>query len=322
MHFDSFLALIDDPAFDFLRPLGPLVRSRVIDLVEEIVLSTDMARHSNFVRMDVPSCPEAIIVYRLNIAMKTSDLSHCFRNFKVHRKFTGMLKQEFFAQGDKEIALGLPCSYGMNRDERFQDMAEDQVNFLSIFIQPLLARYSEISASPLISKLQESLEKNIESWRFLLAVGDSDGTKTLDRELPSPVCKGAALEKQISVQILYCRPRQLMNIAMMHSIDSRPFEVKDSPDSTTDTTAAIHQSLHTVRLVRDRRVRRTFSLSDDQMDKPWTTWSDKRPPTFDIPEADEGGAVCHTADVEIVDVRLSEDNKNLGANEISNSFHI
>ena len=300
MHFGAFLALIDNPALDFLRPLGHPVRSRIIDLVEEIVLSTDMARHSDFVSMDEPVCPESdIIKYRLSFAMKISDLSHCFRKFQIHRKFTGMLKQEFFAQGDKEIALGLPCSYGMNRDEMFLDMAEDQVNFLSIFIQPLLSRYSNICSSSLIKQLQESLGKNIASWS-VLADGDSDGIDNVDWELPSPASSSARLVKQMSDRILYCRPRQLLNIAMMHSMDARPFEVADTPTcSTIGDIAVIHQSLHTMRLVSADPHVRSFSLKyNDMAEMSWTIPSNRFPHLHVSEPVAEGRVVGHT-DVKI-----------------------
>ena len=304
MHFDAFLDLIGDPALDFLRPLGHPVRNRVIDLVEEIVLSTDMARHSDFVSMDEPVCPEsAVIVFRLSFAMKISDLSHCFRKFQIHRKFTGMLKQEFFAQGDKEIALGLQCSYGMNRDELFQHMAEDQVNFLSIFIQPLLTRYSDICASSLINQLQDSLEKNIVSWS-VLAAGDSDGIGNVDWELPSRKRSIARLERQISDRMVYCRPRQLMNIAMMHSIDAK-VEIADQPrlryTSTEEVIAVIHSSLHTMRLHRDPHIK-AFSLKCDDLayNKPWRIRSKDKSRSYAVPEEQRHsrGSVGH-ADVDI-----------------------
>ena len=306
MHFGAFLALIDNPALDFLRPLGHRVRSSIIDLVEEIILSTDMARHSDFVSMDEPVGPESdIIKYRLSFAMKISDLSHCFRKFQIHRKFTGMLKQEFFAQGDKEIACGLPCSYGMNRDELFLDMAEDQVNFLSIFIQPLLSRYSDICSSSLIDQLQESLGKNIESWS-VLADGDRDGLNNVDWELPSPATTSARLRlvKQMSDRILYCRPRQLLNIATMHSMDARPFEVADSPTSTTSSSlgdiAVIHHSLHTMRVVGADPPVRSFSLKhNDMAEMSWTIPSNRFTHSNVSEPVVEGRVVGHT-DVEIM----------------------
>lgn len=151
-----------------LEPLGEATTKRVLGLMRDTVLATNMARHMDIIKLEVPEETEAHISFMLMFAMKVSDLSHCIRNFKIHVLFTDRLKEEFYHQGDVEKALNLNVSMGMDRSEDFVEVARSQVGFLSSFIAPLFDTWAAHSDNcRLVLHLQELLWRNIDTWSML-----------------------------------------------------------------------------------------------------------------------------------------------------------
>lgn len=179
MHVACFKQMVAEPAMNFLEPLGDKERLRVLDLVEKVVLATDMSGHMEFIQAGFPLESEQLLVFKLSLAMKTSDLSHCCRNFKIHNAFVDMLKAEFYLQGDAERSLGKTISFGMDRGEAYADVSMSQVQFLSLFISPLFAKWQRFETTPLMSQLEAVLERNIATWG-MLAVKDEAAPQYAD----------------------------------------------------------------------------------------------------------------------------------------------
>mmetsp|Transcript_24301 Transcript_24301/g.61180 ORF Transcript_24301/g.61180 Transcript_24301/m.61180 type:complete len:383 (-) Transcript_24301:400-1548(-) len=108
MHIDSMRRCCAEPDSNFLDGLDTAVQKRVFKYTEAIILSTDMSRHVEFLNAEAPTCPEELIIFKLKLAMKGADLSHCVRKFGVHCGFVERLKAEFYKQGDEERELRLP----------------------------------------------------------------------------------------------------------------------------------------------------------------------------------------------------------------------
>jgi len=51
----------------------------------------------------------------MKFIIKCSDISHPARTFPIHKRWSELIQEEFFRQGDKEAKLGLPVSRGMDR---------------------------------------------------------------------------------------------------------------------------------------------------------------------------------------------------------------
>eukprot|EP00951_Prasinocladus_malaysianus_P019556 scaffold158209_cov51-Prasinocladus_malaysianus.AAC.1 len=167
MHYSRFLQLLETPANDFTSALPDEQRQRFLDLVKSLILATDMAKHAQHMDSDPPTDPYELMVFKLVMAIKCSDFSHCMRNFRMHHIFTDMLKQEFYSQGDLERGLDLKVSPGMDRGEVYASLAQSQVWFLENFIQPFLDRWAELSGSSTVEGFQALLSRNINSWKML-----------------------------------------------------------------------------------------------------------------------------------------------------------
>merc|ERR1712159_217250 len=72
----------------------------------------------------------------MQIFVHAADLGHCCRTWDVHRWVVVGLEEEFFAQGDKELAAGIPVSPLMDRKK--DSAPASQGFFLEKLVRPLL----------------------------------------------------------------------------------------------------------------------------------------------------------------------------------------
>ena len=216
MHAKLFQILVDSPSMNFLEPLGATDRSRVMDWVQQAVLATDMAKHGSFLSSPPPEDSDSLLVYKLKYAMKISDLSHCMRPFRVHSLIVGMLKDEFYTQGDKEKSLGIRVSFGMNRFESDPEVAAGQADFLAGVIEPLVSRYNDFcgGGSPTITGLIDVLQRNVHSWRVLAQT---------DEAWKTPLYSDQKLDARLRLENSYKRPvdmrsQSIRNVAAVHAM--------------------------------------------------------------------------------------------------------
>jgi hypothetical protein len=71
----------------------------------------------------------------MEMALHASDLSvPCRPNFELVRKWTYLLFEEFFMQGDQEQKLNIPVSFLCDRSTT--NVAKSQKGFISFVIEP------------------------------------------------------------------------------------------------------------------------------------------------------------------------------------------
>ncbi len=82
------------------------------------------------------------------------------RPFGIYTKWANCVLEEFFSQGDKEAAKGLPKSPMMDRDTTSRAMS--QVNFIEFIVGPLYLNL--IKLLPEVSELGINLLGNRRTW--------------------------------------------------------------------------------------------------------------------------------------------------------------
>ncbi|KAG2436688.1 hypothetical protein HXX76_006216 [Chlamydomonas incerta] len=87
----------------------------------------------------------------LQVALKVADIGHLGEEIEVHCRWLGVLEEEFFNQGDRERALGLPISPLFDRTK--QGVSKSQVGFYDFVGLPLIHAVSSAfaGARPLMS---------------------------------------------------------------------------------------------------------------------------------------------------------------------------
>ncbi|CAG9311583.1 PDE4C [Blepharisma stoltei] len=147
--------------------LQKLFRKKIIDLV----LATDMSKHfehlNNFQGLidSGKVFSEEGKYASMELLMHFCDLSNAFRPFEISKKWTELINQEFFMQGDKEKELGIPISPTCNRDNVIVEKA--QLNFVTYLIEPFISPMETLL--PKFKDLVEILNENKEELERILA---------------------------------------------------------------------------------------------------------------------------------------------------------
>merc|ERR1712227_90469 len=95
-------------------------------------------------------------------AIRCADISHPTKTSSVHKKWTNLINEEFFAQGRREKQLGLPISPLC--DESNFHLAKSQQGFITFLAKPTFAHFANVADGALWIA---NLEKNLEMWRAM-----------------------------------------------------------------------------------------------------------------------------------------------------------
>ncbi|NP_001096444.1 calcium/calmodulin-dependent 3',5'-cyclic nucleotide phosphodiesterase 1A [Xenopus tropicalis] len=129
-------------------------------LVIEMVLSTDMSGHFQQLKTmrSTLQQPEGIDKAKaMSLILHAADISHPAKPWDMHLRWTNLLMEEFFRQGDKEAALGLPFSPLCDRKSTM--VAQSQIGFIDFIVEPtftLLTDSTEKIVFPLIEEAAKS----------------------------------------------------------------------------------------------------------------------------------------------------------------------
>ncbi|XP_063236585.1 dual specificity calcium/calmodulin-dependent 3',5'-cyclic nucleotide phosphodiesterase 1-like isoform X2 [Bacillus rossius redtenbacheri] len=128
-------------------------------LVIDMVLATDMSFHfqqlknmKNLLSLAEPSVDKS---KALSLVLHCCDISHPAKRWDLHHRWTMLLLEEFFRQGDKERELGLPFSPLCDRNNTL--VAESQIGFIEFIVEPSLGVCSDMLES-LLGPLRPQLE--------------------------------------------------------------------------------------------------------------------------------------------------------------------
>ncbi|GIL71563.1 hypothetical protein Vretimale_727 [Volvox reticuliferus] len=95
------------------------------------------------------------------MALKAAVIGHLGEELEVHKRWLGVLEEEFFRQGDRERELGLSISPLFDRAK--QGVSKSQVGFYDFVALPLVHALS--SAFPGAHQLMMDLVCNYNHWR-------------------------------------------------------------------------------------------------------------------------------------------------------------
>lgn len=102
-----------------------------------------------------------LLIYKM--CLKVSDIAHLAARQDVHLKWVKGLGEEFYLQGDREKAAGLPPSFLCDRDK--PGVTESQVGFFEFVALPLFRSW--IAVFPELKEALEGLNSNFEYWKSL-----------------------------------------------------------------------------------------------------------------------------------------------------------
>lgn len=101
----------------------------------------------------------------LQLLIKCGDLSHPARPIPMHLRWTHLITQEFFTQGDNERELELPLSMFMDRHTT--NLRKSQKGFLSLIVLPMWTSFSKLPIKGMDEQSATALRHvsdNIKFW--------------------------------------------------------------------------------------------------------------------------------------------------------------
>ncbi|KAL7749953.1 3',5'-cyclic-nucleotide phosphodiesterase [Sorochytrium milnesiophthora] len=148
----------------------------------ELVLATDMAKHfeilGKFKSLMTAghTNPDALKLDKsdtkalvLSMAIKCGDLSNPTRQKTVSTNWTSRIMEEFYCQGDQEVAIGLPCSKFMDRNHQGEeDVAKCQISFIDVIVHPAYQAWSSYLTSTVKDTALNNIRINRESWQLIV----------------------------------------------------------------------------------------------------------------------------------------------------------
>ena len=162
-HLSRCFELLQYNTTDFLSGLDKSSYMFVRYLIINMVLKTDMQYHRQVLHAFQESVAAGETIPTINVlqmAIKCADLSHSMYPWPLHKTWTELLEREYFLQGDKELALGMPVTPLMDRSK--QALRSSQSGFLSVVVHPLFHAFAGVF--PDCHFLVRGLENNIKRW--------------------------------------------------------------------------------------------------------------------------------------------------------------
>ncbi|KAJ3034088.1 High affinity cAMP-specific and IBMX-insensitive 3',5'-cyclic phosphodiesterase 9A [Rhizophlyctis rosea] len=169
-------------------------------IIIRLILATDMAKHFEYLskfrskltastphsnattptilpiinsHSSVPQAPPALSLQHpenrlvvLEMGMKCADLANPSKTFALSSKWTEVIMEEFFRQGDKERAMGLPISQFMDRTAT--NVGKCQIGFIDFLVAPMYEAWNLFSGgSEKTGRMYAEVLKNRNKWAGL-----------------------------------------------------------------------------------------------------------------------------------------------------------
>lgn len=172
MHAHSTFTLMNAPGCNLLKNLEIEDYQNFRKIVIELILDTDMSRHfeilgrfrarmSNLTDFVLENLENKIIV--LSMAVKCADLGHSAKITELHERWTALICEEFFRQGDIEKERKQEIS--MYCDRYNTDIPKSQSGFIKNICLPLYESWNFYLKSEKIKvNCVDQMKSNLETW--------------------------------------------------------------------------------------------------------------------------------------------------------------
>lgn len=145
-HISAAFRVINEDDCNVLSNLSKEEFRELRTLVIDMVLATDMSYHfqqlKNMKHLLTTVEPTVDKSKALALVLHCCDISHPAKKWEVHHRWTMLLLEEFFRQGDLELELGLPYSPLCDRNNTH--VPESQIGFIEFIVEPSMAACADM----------------------------------------------------------------------------------------------------------------------------------------------------------------------------------
>eukprot|EP00604_Paraphysomonas_vestita_P002242 CAMPEP_0174819356 /NCGR_PEP_ID=MMETSP1107-20130205/2542_1 /TAXON_ID=36770 /ORGANISM="Paraphysomonas vestita, Strain GFlagA" /LENGTH=208 /DNA_ID=CAMNT_0016032695 /DNA_START=421 /DNA_END=1047 /DNA_ORIENTATION=- len=108
----------------------------------------------------------------LQVTLHTADVSNTAKPWNTYNRWMTSIMEEFYLQGDKERALGMPISYAFDRYNPVTQ-SKFQLGFIKAIVGPLFKTFSKVEGIEL-SECLDQLSHNSKKWKELVEEEESN----------------------------------------------------------------------------------------------------------------------------------------------------
>jgi hypothetical protein len=181
-HISAAFRVLKDDDCNILQNLSRDEYRELRTLIIDMVLATDMSFHfqqlknmRNLLTLAEPSVDKS---KAMSLVLHCCDISHPAKKWDLHHKWTMLLLEEFFRQGDLERELGLPFSPLCDRNNTL--VAESQIGFIEFIVEPSMSVCSDMLETILapIAPITNNNNNSL-SNKAIASVSEDNATNTL-----------------------------------------------------------------------------------------------------------------------------------------------
>ncbi|XP_043361378.1 calcium/calmodulin-dependent 3',5'-cyclic nucleotide phosphodiesterase 1A isoform X7 [Dermochelys coriacea] len=156
-HVSAAYRLMQEEEMNILANLTKDDWRELRSLVIEMVLSTDMSGHFQQIKTMRHTLQQTEGIDKakaMSLILHAADISHPAKSWELHYRWTRALMEEFFRQGDKEAALGLPFSPLCDRKSTM--VAQSQIGFIDFIVEPTFSLLTDSMEKIIIPLIEEA----------------------------------------------------------------------------------------------------------------------------------------------------------------------
>jgi putative methionine-R-sulfoxide reductase with GAF domain len=151
-------------------------------LLIQLILITDMAKHFGFLKQMGAALDEGPLdlqneehrLMLMQVILKCGDISNVSRPFELADKWCDVLCEEFFRQGDLEMANGMEYTSPLN-DREHLDKPKSQIGFYTFVCLPLYQLAAR--AIPPLRANVDQVQSNLGTWKAAAAAAAAAAVK-------------------------------------------------------------------------------------------------------------------------------------------------
>lgn len=166
-HAATAFMVAQDPACDIFAALSVADRLAVRRQMISMIMSTDMAEHNNLLAkcrgLSLANMGAGGTGVLFDFLLHLADLGACTKPWALCQEWATCVMEELFAQGDKEVALGLPVSMYHRAKTT---VPRSQMDFVDYVIRPLWLEWDKLIGVPQ-SMQTLAMEENRRQWSLI-----------------------------------------------------------------------------------------------------------------------------------------------------------
>nr|XP_027193799.1 cAMP-specific 3',5'-cyclic phosphodiesterase-like isoform X3 [Dermatophagoides pteronyssinus] len=210
--------VLQDPDCDIFINLSKKQRQTLRRMTIDMVLATDMSKHMSLLAdlktmvetkkvagsgvLFLDNYTERIQV--LQNMLHCADLSNPTKKLELYQKWCSLLMEEFFQQGDKELAMGLEISPMCDRTNA--TIEKSQVGFIDYIVHPLWETWADL-VHPDAQDILDTLEENRDWYQSMIpASPNEDNNNNRENDEHSRRSSLAAVAEKIKFQVTIEEP--------------------------------------------------------------------------------------------------------------------